>query len=139
MPIYQFINHSLGPIPIIHDVIMSMNDVHEYNGPNGDQKGQWKRLWSSPEASVDTRVDPYSAKDFVKVTNKKGVVGDLWERSAELSEARASREGGVDPVKQGFYNRFSSKRGGKKHPQQVREEGARALKDRGIHLDWGDR
>lgn len=140
MPLYLYIKEVEGGIPIIHEVVQGMNETHEYAGPNGDEKGQWKRLWTSPEAAADSVItDPHDPCQFVRATNKKGTVGDLWERSEELSARRADKEGGRDPLKESFYKRFSKKHAGKRHPQQVREEGARKLKEIGIHLDWGDR
>lgn len=115
-----------------------MNDPKVYNGPDGKQVGEWKRLWSSPRAAFDTQIDPHSAADFVKATARgKGTLGELWDRSAELSAKRADKEG-VDPQKQSFYKEFSRRHGGKKHGQQVREEGVRALKERGIIVEGLD-
>ena len=48
---------------------------------------KWKRAFTLPQMAVDAvAIDPHSPADFVKATNKRGVVGDLWERSAELSD-----------------------------------------------------
>ena len=136
MPQYEFIHEKTGEI---HTIILSMKEEKVYAGPKGNQKGQWKRVWSVPGASVDTVIDPHSAADFVKVTNKKGgTMGELWERSAELSAKRADKEGGIDPVKQGYYDRFAAKRRGKKHPQQVREETVRMAREAGINIEGLD-
>lgn len=136
MPIYLFENQQTGEI---HEVVYHMNDIKDYRGPDGKAaRGDWKRVWTKPQASIDTQVDPYSAADFVKATNKPGTFGDMWDRSAELSAKRADKEGGIDPVKQKFYDGYSSKRNGKKHPQEQREINQRALKKQGIRLDYGD-
>lgn len=104
-----------------------------------DEKGvKWKRLVTNPQAAIDTKVDPYSAADFSKATNKRGTVGELWDRSAELSAKREDKEGkGCDPIKNAFYENYSKKRKGRKHPDQVREESTRKLKSKGISIDWG--
>lgn len=137
MPLYTFEHIATGRI---EEAFFHMDDTKVYSGPNGDQPGQWRRYWGvPPSAAVDTVIDPHSEKDFVKVTAKhKGTMGELWDRSAELSQIRASKEGGVDPVKQSYYDQFTRKRGGKKHPQQAREEAARRLRERGINVegDW---
>jgi hypothetical protein len=138
MPEYLFEKTEV-PIPVIHTVFFHMNDEKVYNGPDGKEVGQWRRVWSSPRAATDmATIDPYSQSDFVRATNKQGTVGDLFDRSAELSAKRADKEGGRDPFKEGFYSKFQKKHGNKKHPQQIREEGVRALKERGINLDWGE-
>jgi len=75
----------------------------------------YNRVYTIPQASIDTKVDPYSAKDFrekVKVQN----VGDMWDRSKELSEKRKEKEG-RDPVQQQYFKDYSKKRKGVKHPK----------------------
>ncbi len=131
MPNYLFQNGNQ-----IHEVFFHMNDAKVYNGPNGDQPNQWKRVWTKPQASIDTKVDPYSSKDFVKATNKKGTVGDLWDRSKELSQVRADKDG-LDPVRQQYFKNFSKRRHGKKHPEQQRQDSVVELKKAGITVDWG--
>lgn len=98
---------------------------------------KWKRVFTKPQASFDTRVDAYSAKDYIKATAKKGTVGCLWDRAKELSLKRADKEGGTDPVRQRFFENYSKRRKGKKHPEQAREDGAKSLKTKGINVDWG--
>lgn len=133
MPILEFQHVKTGKV---ESVYFKPDQPREYNGPNGKQKGKWKRVWSAPNAAVDTRVDPHSQADFVRATAKgKGQMGDLWDRAAELSHERASRNGGVDPVKEKFYERYSKKHKGTRHPEQVREEATRRLKADGIEFD----
>lgn len=135
MPQYLFENIETGEI---HDVFYHMNDVKDYRGADGKATtGTWRRVWTKPQAAIDTTVDPYKASDFVKVTNKNGTLGDMWDRSAELSAKRAAKEG-KDPVKERFYTNYAKKRKGHKHPQQRREEAAADLKKKGITIDWGD-
>jgi hypothetical protein len=42
-------------------------------------------------------------------------MGDLWDRSAELSAKRKDKMG-KDPVKEKYFENWSKKRKGKKHP-----------------------
>ena len=42
-------------------------------------------------------------------------MGDLLDRSADLSKERASQNGGVDPVKEKYYKEYSKKRNGALH------------------------
>lgn len=136
MPLYLFKHSKTGET---HEVVYHMDDLKDYRGPNGKAAaGVWERVWLKPQMAVDAMpIDPYSAKDFVKATNKPGRLGDLWDRSAELSAQRTEKEG-VDPIKETFYKGYSAKRKGTKHPQQKREETVRELKRKGISIEYGD-
>ena len=73
------------------------------------------RVYTIPQASIDTKIDPYSSKDFrekVKAQN----VGDIWDRSKELSEIRKDKDG-RDPVQEKYFKDYAKKRKGKKHPK----------------------
>ena len=96
------------------EVYQGINDVHEYF----DKKGlKWLRVFTVPNMSIDSRIDEFSAVDFAnKTRNKNDNVGALIDRSKELSEKRASRNGGVDPVKEKFFKDYSKKRKNKLHP-----------------------
>ncbi len=108
MPLYLYQNEETGEIK---EILQGMNDKHEYY-----QDGiAWKRIFTIPNASIDTTIDPHSAKDFVNKTgSKKGTVGDMMDLSAELSEKRASATG-EDPVKRKFFDDYKKKNKGKKH------------------------
>ena len=95
------------------DVIQSMKEDHIYIDDTGLK---WKRVFHSPQASIDANIDPFSKKDFKdKVENKKGSYGDLLDRSKELSQARKDKAG-IDPVQQKYFKEYSNKRRGLKHP-----------------------
>jgi hypothetical protein len=97
-----------------------MREIHEYYGHNGKEQ-TWKRVFTVPQASIDARVDPFSAKQFAdKTGSKKGTYGDLLDRSAEMSHERAVQAGGIDPVKSQYFNDYSKKRRGAKHPDQMK-------------------
>lgn len=115
----------MGEAPSIGSVFTDPDGIH------------WKRVATKPRASVDTKMDPFSVKDFVKVTNKKDTVGSMWDRSKEASLKRAEKEG-TDPVKQNFYDNYAKRRKGRRHPQEMREQGAKKLKEKGISVDWGE-
>lgn len=83
--------------------------VYEINGVSYD------RVYTVPQASIDTRIDPYSAKDFRNKAKGKNI-GELWDRSAELSAQRTAKEG-RDPVKEKFFKDYSKRRKGAKHPE----------------------
>jgi len=101
------------------EVLQGMNDEHVY-----EQDGlAWERVFLAPNASIDSDVDPFNGRQFVDVTAaKKGTMGDMLDYSKELSQKRASVNGGVDPVKEKYYKKYSDERNGAKHPQQMKEQ-----------------
>ena len=74
----------------------------------------YDRVYTIPHASIDSKIDADSESDFVAKTKAK-TYGELWDHSAEMSAKRAEQHGGKDPVKQEFFEKNASKRGGKKH------------------------
>ena len=78
---------------------------------------QWNRVWTVPNAAVDSQCDG-SYDSFMKNTgNMKGVtVGDMWDASKEASLKRESREG-KDDVRSKHFEGYSKKRNGMKHKE----------------------
>jgi len=113
------------------EIIQSMNEDHVYIDKDGLK---WNRLFTPPQMSFDVKCDPNSVQDFVKVTNKPGTYGDLWDRSAELSAKRADKNGGIDPVKEQYFKDYSEKRNGQKHQEQIKQEVNQKLKNAGITI-----
>jgi len=108
MPEYFFKNPETEEII---SVIQKMNDVHEYI-ENGIK---FERLFTIPQASIDTNIDPRSARDFVEKTGrKKGTIGDLWNTSAECAEKRG------EPDKK--YDVWSKSRKNKIHPEKAQKD-----------------
>ena len=100
------------------EVLQTMAQDHEYFDSDGLE---WKRVFTVPNASIDSQIDPYSKKDFVdKTANKKGTFGDMMDHSKEMSQMRAESNGGVDPVKEKYYKDYSSKRKGAKHFDEIK-------------------
>jgi fatty-acid desaturase len=84
-----------------------MNDKKEVEG--------WVRIWTNPHAQIDTDIDPTSARDFADKTSKKNYnLGELWDKSAELSEKREKKMG-KDFVKEKTIKDYE-KRTEIKHP-----------------------
>lgn len=109
MGIYLYENPKTGRVV---EVVQGMNDVHEFT----DEQGiKYARVFLSPLTSVDTKVDPWSKKDWMKRTNKHMSVGDMMDESAQLSEKRAAKAG-LDPVKQKVFDAYKKKTG-KNHPE----------------------
>lgn len=73
-------------------------------------------------------IDPHDRKAFAKKTAVPGTVGELWDRSKELSERRTEKEG-VDPIKRRFYDNYSKAHKGRKHTAEKKEGHDAAIKD----------
>lgn len=111
MPYYLFRNEETKEVV---EVFFHMNDEKKYVDDSGIE---WKRIFTVPQATIATRINPFSQAEFVRATeNKTDTLGDLWDRSKEMSERRAEKAGGVDPVKEKFFNDYSQKRKGALHP-----------------------
>tara|TARA_B110000483_G_C17840565_1_gene406414 strand:- start:22 stop:360 length:339 start_codon:yes stop_codon:yes gene_type:complete len=108
MPIYVYEHPKTGKTI---EVIQSMKEDHSYKDKSGLK---WNRVFSAPSASIDANIDPFSSKSFVDKTNAKGTVGDLLERSKELSNKRKDKLG-YDPVQKKYFENYSEKRRGRKH------------------------
>lgn len=109
------------------DIIQSMNDVHSYT----DEEGvEWERVWTKPLMAVDSKIDPFSQKDFVAKTGaKRGTYNDLLETSKEMSIKRQEKTG-RDEVREKYFENWSKTRGGKRqHPEQVKQELKNKLKN----------
>jgi hypothetical protein len=126
MPFYTFKRKSTGEH---RDVFQAMNDTHEYKGENGDED-DWTRLYHSPNASIDTQIDPNSRRQFLESTaSKKGAtMGEMMDYSKELSEKRAAQNGGVDPIKKKYFEDYSKKRKGAKHLDEMKSYESKNIK-----------
>ena len=112
MPIYLFKNPNSGKIV---SVFQLMNDEHTYSEGNI----KYERVFTVPNAAIDSEIDPNSAQQFVEKTGKmKGTLGEIWDYSKELSEKRA-KSSGVDPVRQQAEASYSKKRKGIKYKEKV--------------------
>ena len=98
-----------------------MNDPHEYFGEADELNEPWQRVFTIPNASIDTQIDPFNSNQFVDRTgSKKGSYGDMLDYSSEMSQRRADQAGGVDPVKEKYFKEYSKKRKGAKHFEQMK-------------------
>lgn len=97
------------------EVFQKMNDVHVYSGVSGNEEG-WRRLYTSPQLSIDTDFDPRNKEEFIRRGEKYKDLGSLMDKSRELSEKREQKDG-RDGVKDKFFKKYSDDRGGNKpHP-----------------------
>ena len=129
MPIYIFANpdNHFETIELIQD----MNDIHEYYR---DGK-KWDRVFTKPQASFDTAIDPFNSNDFVEKTrNKRGSLGDLWDKSSELSEKRA-KIGGKDAILEKSHKDYQKTRRGKIHPDVRKARAVEKLNKMGVDVE----
>jgi len=113
MPVHDFTNPITGettPIYVAADAPTHQHQVQIINGQI------FKREWGAPHLAISTARGDCTADDFRRVTQGKNLtVGDMYDVSREMSEARAATNGGVDPVKQAGYERFE-RENGYEHP-----------------------
>lgn len=135
MPLYLYENEETGEVL---EVLQGMNELHEYHGIDGREKGLWRRVYVNPQLSSDTKVDAFDKKSFVNSTTKKNdSYGDLFDRSAEASAQRAERYG-KDPIKEKYYAEYNKKTNGKLHPEQQKEKFNKAIEKadkKGINIE----
>jgi predicted nucleic acid-binding Zn ribbon protein len=114
MPLYPFAHPGTGEIK---DIFFHMNEEpKEFTDKEGVR---WRREWNSPQLNTQGSIDPWSNSDFVDKTKGKGTMGDLLDRSAELSDKRAQEVGGKDPLKEKYYKKYAKDRKGSPHPDTV--------------------
>ena len=110
MPFYIFINPETEEEK---EILQKMDDLHVYVDENGLE---WKRVYTPTNFSIDGKVNPMSDKDFLsKTENKKYNMGDIQDKSKELSEQRKQKYG-YDPIQKKWFEDYSKKRRGRKHP-----------------------
>ena len=112
------------------EVFQGMNDEHVYS----EDDVEWSRVFLAPNASIDNTIDPFNKQQYIDATyNKKGAIGDMMDLSSELSAKRAEKSGGLDPVKEKFYNNYSKERNGAEHPNRLKEKG---YESKNIKIDY---
>jgi hypothetical protein len=113
MPNYIFSHPETGEII---EVFQKMNDEHLYVDKNGVK---WNRIFTKPQASIDTSWNPYSESDWLdKTKQKKGNIGNILDKARELSSQR-EKEKGIDEKKEKYKRDWSKKRRGKKCPDSL--------------------
>lgn len=110
MPQYIFCNPSDESEFV--EVFFHMNDKKFFIDENGVE---WRRVFTVPQACIDSDFDPRNKEEFMRRGAKYSTVGDLIDKSRELSEKRESKEG-YDATKQAFFDQYAKDRNGKPHP-----------------------
>lgn len=112
MPLYLFKNPRTGSVV---QIFQFMEEEHKYS-ENGIE---YERVFTVPNASVDSQINPDSATQFIEKTGKmKGTMGEIWDYSKELSDKRAKIHG-EDPVKRKAEKAYSKKRKGMKYKEKI--------------------
>lgn len=115
MPIYLYQNPKTKAIK---EIVQSMMDEHTYE--EGGVK--WNRIFTAPNSAVDTIIDASKPSDFIRATQKKMTLGDMWDESGRLSEKRIDKLG-YDPVKQKAIEKYE-KKCRKRHPLKDSNSGS---------------
>ena len=95
--------------------MQGIDEEHTYS----EEGRVFNRVFTVPNASIDSDVDPFSAEQFSEKTkNMKGTMGDIWDYSKELGEKRRQTTGGEDPVRKKAEKKYSDKRRGMKYQEK---------------------
>ncbi len=138
MPVLDFQSED-GEIISVHVKLDAPKEDFQIHTRVEDKK-VFKRIYSSPLFSKDTDTGDGSKADFERtITGKNDTLGDVWKRSKDLSEQRAAKNGGVDPVLEKYYSDYE-KKNRTKHADVLKknrqESIERLRKDWGINIDF---
>ena len=113
MPEYLFENPDTGEVI---SVVQGINEEHTYS----EDGKVFERVFTVPNASIDSDLDPFSAQQFTdKTRNMKGTMGEMWDYSKELREKRKKISGGEDPIRKKAEKKYSEKRKGMKYQEKA--------------------
>lgn len=116
MPQYSYRHPETGEIK---EIIQGMNENHAYF----EDGVEWQRQFTVPQATINAKINPFSESQFSdKIAATKGTIGDVQDRSSEMSQRRAEQNGGVDPIRQKYFNDYAAKRKGKRHSLETKEK-----------------
>ena len=103
MPEYLFENPETGEVI---SVIQGIDEDHTYS----EDGLVFDRVFTVPNASIDSDIDPFSAQQFnEKTKGMKGTMGDMWDYSKELSDKRKKAEKKYSEKRQGM--KYQEKQG----------------------------
>ena len=121
MPVYIYINPDTGEHK---EVVQRMTEDHVYIDENGLS---WDRVFTPANFVVDGTLNPMSQNDFMHQTyDKNYTFGDLQDKSQEAAQRRKDKYG-YDPVQKKWFEDYSKKRKGKKHPKDPSTGGSQDL------------
>lgn len=114
MPLYSYINDETGEVV---ELLQTMGEPHQYVFAGV----AWRRLFTPPQLAMDTKIDPWNARQFLDKTSKGGSIGELWDRSAELKEIREEKTGQPDQIVANF-EKEKGRKVAKKREKEVKIE-----------------
>ena len=118
------------------EFFFSMKEVPSFGTVIQRDGFKWKRLMTRPQTVMTglKALDPYSPQAFINKTGQmKGTLGDLFDASKELSERRAEKAHGKDPIRQKYYSDYRKRKRNVPHSAEL-AEGHKAAKE---HLEKG--
>jgi hypothetical protein len=135
MPVFDFADEATGKTISVLVTLAEPDSARHTQVVDGTT---YKRVYSAPLAAVDTQKGALTQNDFNRVTTNKNLkVGDMWNIAQEMSQDRADKNGGYDPVREKFYEKHQ-KEFGKPHKdaidRNVREKTAKVMAAMGIKI-----
>lgn len=104
--------------------VFRMKDEKKSKCPKCKKIGN--RIFTSPQANIDTKVDPWDINKAVEKTGKsKDTLGALWDRAKEMSEKRGGEE--ADPLYKKATDKYAKQRKGKQYRQPRKKGGSDGL------------
>jgi hypothetical protein len=136
MPVYDYADPATGKII---SVLVTLTEPDSARHTQVQDGVTYNRIYSAPLAAMDTQKGSMTQQDFNRVTQNKNLkVGDFWEISKEMSQDRADKNGGYDPVKEKFCEKHQ-KEYGKPHKdvidRNVRQKTAKVMAEMGIKIE----
>jgi hypothetical protein len=133
MPIIDFEAND-GEILSVHVGLNEPKEAYQTQIRKEDGK-VFKRIWAAPRFAKDITVGDASRGDLDRLIDGKNyTLGEVWKRSEELSQKRAEKHGGLDPVKEKFYEEYEKKNRAK-HADVLKRNRQKVIND--LHKDWG--
>lgn len=138
MPVFEFQEEATGEII---SVLVRHTEPDEARRVQIQDGKTYKRVYAAPMAAKNMIKKDCSKEDFTRVTSDKNLkVGEMWKISEEMSQERASKNNGLDPVKEKFYKDYEKKNNAKHQDVIKREKLAdslQKLKDFGVTVEVG--
>lgn len=128
--IYQTVPKD-GEEPKQFEIVQSMKDAPLTHHPETGEPVRRVIVGGYGFNAKGMKIDPFSNTQFLERTSQKGgTLGELFDRSAELSEMRAAKTGGVeDPFRRKIYDNYSKKYKGTKHEGEMKAEHKKAKEE----------
>jgi hypothetical protein len=104
------------------DIYYSFKDAPKIGSIVEHEGKRWRRMPTMPCAASDTQINENSASEFVRKTGQmKGTYGQMLDYSAEMSEKRAAKNNGIDPIAERYYEKHKATTGLEHHVVKKRK------------------